>query len=413
MQSGDSGEEDEVDGLDDVEFRPPLPPADRIWRHPSEVAAASRAAPERPAAAAPSPGGSVLQMRSPQTLAALTAAAVLGAALSLGTVAALGGFDRGTTVVSERVAMPPTVREASAADAVAEIVAATAPSIVAVRAEQGEDSVAGTATVLRSDGYLLTNAALVADATAIETRTHDGASRAATVVGIDRVTDVAVLRVDATDLVPAVFGSTAHVSVGHRAIAIGAPDDGGWSTVVTTGVVSALGQRLQLVDGPVMHGMVLFDAPMSPGLAGGPLLDDRGTVIGVTSAVPAEDAEGRFGVATPIDVARHVAEQLIAHGDVRHVWLGIEGRDLASAEAMELGIAGAAAIGGVAADGPAALAGIRAGDVIVQVGDTTVDSMSDLIWLLRTHEPGDRVALTLLRDGERLEVEVELAERTV
>lgn len=408
MQSGDSGDEDEVDEFDeDVEFRPPLPAADRIWRHPSEVAAATRG----PESGGTASAGPALQLRSPQAMAALTAAAVLGAALSLGTAAALGGFSDRTQVVSERVAVQPVTRGSADADAVGVITDHTAPSIAAVRVDRDGAMVAGSATVLRSDGYLLTNATLVHGASIIEVRTHDGASRPATVVGADAATDVAVLHVDANDLRPAVFGTTEGLGVGDRAIAMGAPDDGGWSTTVSTGVVSALGRRLQLPDGPVLHDMVLFDAPMTSALAGGPLLDAQGAVIGVTSGVPASGSEGRFGVATPIDTARHVALQIIEHGHVKHVWLGVEGGDLPSSDAMAMGLAGGAVVASVSAGGPAEAAGIRVDDVIVAVGDTPIDSMSDLIGSLRVHQPGDELVLTIRRGVDEWSATVVLAER--
>lgn len=412
MQSGDSGDEDEVDGFEDDEFRPPLPAADRIWRHPSEVAAESRVEPRTRAEAVEAIAGPPVRWRSPQTIAALTAAAVLGAAISLGTVAALGGLAPRTQVVSERVAVQPVTRDEAAADTIGDIADETAPSIAAVRVHRDDAVVAGSATVFRSDGYLITNATLVRDATVVEVRTHDGVSRAAAVVGSDPLTDVAVLHIEAQDLRPAVFGTTDGLGVGDQAIAIGAPDDGGWSTSVSTGVVSALGRRLQLADGPVLHDMVLFDAPMASGLAGGPVLDAHGAVVGVTSGVPASSDDGRFGVATPIDTARHVARQIIEHGHMTHVWLGIEGSDLPSSDSMAMGLAGGAAVGAVAEGGPAAAAGIQPEDVIVGVDGTPVDSMSDLIGSLRTHQPGDEIEITVRRGADEWTAAVVLVERT-
>lgn len=397
-----------MDDFDGDDFRPPLPPADRIWRHPSEVAAGSRSDAAQAEAGAPS---AAWNLRSSQAMAALTVAAILGATLSLGTVAAVGGFDTGTRVVTERVAAPPAVRGVAADDRVGEIAEQNAPSIVAVRAEHDGATVAGSATVLRSDGYLLTNAALVQGASVIEVRTHDGGSHPATLVGADTLTDIAVVKVDISDLQPAVFGSSAELAVGDRAIAIGAPDDGGWSTTITTGVVSATGRRLKSTDGAVLHGMLLFDAPMAPGVAGGPLLDAEGNVVGVTSGVPADGDGVRFGVATPIDTAKHVAQQLMEYGHVKHVWLGIEGTDLTSSTAMAMGIAGGATVTSVAADGPAAQAGVLPDDVIVGVDGVSIDSMSDLIGALRTRQPGEDLAITIRRGDAEHSVTVVLAQR--
>lgn len=411
-QSGDPGDEDDVDDFDGDDFRPPLPPADRIWRHPSEVAAGSRAEAGRTGGGAPptSSGSAAWNLRSSQAMAALTVAAILGATLSLGTVAAVGGFDTRTRVVTERVAAPPAVRSV-ADDRVGDIAEQNAPSIVAVRADHDGTTVAGSATVLRSDGYLLTNATLVRGASIIEIRTHDGGSHPATLVGADTLTDIAVVKVDLSDLRPAVLGSSSELAVGDRAIAIGAPDDGGWSTTITTGVVSATGRRLKAGDGAVLHGMLLFDAPMAPGVAGGPLLDVDGNVVGVTSGVPADGDGIRFGVATPIDTAKHVADQLMEYGHVKHVWLGIEGTDLASSTAMAMGIAGGATVTSVAENGPAAQAGVQPDDVIVGVDGIGIDSMSDLIGALRTRQPGEDLAITIRRGEVEHSVTVVLAER--
>ena len=410
MHSGDTGEGQGDDGDDGVEFRPPLPPEDRIWRHPSEVAGADRRAPGRSART---------DRRVPRILGVAAVSGLIGATLSLGVVAALGGFSRDTLVVERNVAIQPVTSVGPGSDSVTAIVARTGPAIAAVRVRgAGRDAtVSGSAIVLRSDGHLLTNAQLVEGAESIEVRLHRGAAITADVVGTDPETDVAVLKVDLDDLEPAALGSAETVEIGDRAVALGAVDAGGWSTEVATGVISSLDRRLESAAGHARHGMMIVDVRLAHGAAGGPLLDATGAVVGITSGdvssgdeVDREDGQ-RFCAATPIDVAVHVADQIIEHGRARHVWLGIEGSDLPAAAASALDVPGGAAIGRVVADSPAADAGLQDGDVIVGFDAEAIDSMSDLIAALRAHRPDDRVTLQIRRGDELRSITVVLAEK--
>lgn len=407
MQSGHTGEGHGDDGDDGVEFRPPLPLEDRIWRHPSEVANAGSTAPT---------GTATSERRAPRILAVASVSALIGATLSLGIVAALGAFSPDTRVVERNVAVQPVT--SLGGDPLAEIVARTGPTVAAVRVDRGATSVAGSAVVLRSDGHLLTNAHLVEGAEQISVRFHEGPTTAARVVGIDASTDIAVLRVDVPDLEPAALGTAATVEVGSRAVALGAVDTAGWSTEVTTGIISSLDRRVQTSDGHALHGMMIVDVGLAYGAAGGPLLDGSGAVIGITVGAPdiadspaPSVAGGGFCIATPIDVASRVADQIIEHGRPRHVWLGIEGSDLEADVASTMGVAGGAEVGRVLAESPAALAGLVSGDVIVGVDDEPVDSMSALIAVLRAHDPDDEVTVQVRRGDELLTMRVVLAEK--
>lgn len=397
---GEGHGEDGDDDLDDpLEFRPPLPPEDRIWRHPSEVAATGVAgAPARP---------SRWRRHSTQLAAVGAVSALIGATLSLGVVAALGGFDRETQVIERQTAVQPVTRRGADGTTVAAVADRTAPTVASVRVDRGGTMTAGSAVVYRSDGHLVTNAHLVADADSIVVHLHDERSLPATLVGVDPVTDVAVLRVKADDLEPAPLGA-APVTVGDSAIAIGCTGEGPWSPAVTTGVVSALDHRLRTADGRTLHGMILVDAPLAAATAGGPLLDAHGAVVGITNQPP-DDME--VGTATPVVLVRHVADQLISSGRARHVWLGVEGEDLDAEEAVEMGIPGGAVVSRVVAGSPAAGVDIRRGDVVVAAEGRTIASMSALISLLRTLEPGDDIRLGLRRGSDRIQVTVVLGER--
>src|SRR5690606_25451409 len=155
-------------------------------------------------------------------------------------------------------------------------------------------------------------------------------------------------------------------------------------------------------------GMILVDKAFAPGTAGGALVDRHGAVVGIISGAGASSGGARFGVATPIDLARHVADQLVEHGRAEHVWLGLRGTDLQVDEAMELGLAGGALVEATE-DGPARRAGIEVGDVVVSVDGDPTPTMSSLIALLRRHVPGDVVVLGVHRGGETLELRVMLA----
>lgn len=410
--SGDTGEgHGEHEPTDDpVEFRPPLPPEDRIWRHPSEVAAA--------AALAGQSGGPDERSDGPtsdrNTVALVAAAALIGATLSIGVVAALGGFETETRVVERQVAIQP-VTSLAGEDGIDAITERTAPSVAGVYVSDGDDRATGTAVVIRSDGYLLTTAALVGDATTVDVRIKDWPMLPADVVGVDGATDLAVLRVDADgDLEPAPLGTADGVRVGHPAIVVGHTHGGNWGASVDRTVVSALDRRLQRPNGDVLHGMILLDDPPAGDAHGGPLLDTSGAVVGIASGVPVAGAqpEDWYGVATPIDVAVRAADQLIEFGRVRHVWLGIEGVDLDAQTASAMSLAGGAEVADVLADSPASAAGIAAGDIVIAVDAVTVASMSELIAALRGHDPGDEVVLRVRRGEEVLEMTAALAERT-
>lgn len=406
--SGDTGEgHGEQDSTDDpVDFRPPLPPEDRIWRHPSEVAAAAA----RPIASEAS-AGTTRRSGARSTITLVTAAALIGATLSIGVVAVLGGFDDRTRVVERQIAIQPVT--SMAVDGIQAITERTSPSVAGVYVSRGDEVSTGTAIVIRSDGHLLTTAALVRDVDSIDVRLKDWPMTSAEVVGVDEATDLAVLQIDAEDLETATLGSADGVRVGHAAIVMGHADGGDWSASIDRTVVSAIDRRLRTPGGSVLHGMILLDDAPEPASNGGPLLDAGGAVIGIASAVPAaDDRERAYGVATPIDVALHTADELIEFGHVRHVWLGIEGIDLDATTASTMGLPGGAAVQGVIDGSPADTAGLTEGDVVVGLDDVVVGSMSQLIAELRNRVPDDEVVLHIRRGPERMAMTATLTERS-
>ncbi|HAS10131.1 MAG TPA: hypothetical protein DCS55_06380 [Acidimicrobiaceae bacterium] len=393
---GDGHGEDAHDP-DDVGYTPPLPPEDRLWRHPSEVAS-DRAV---PAAAPPRPG---IDRR---TAGLMLVSGIAGATLVVGAVAALGGFDE--RVVERQVASQTSVLD-GIEDGVADVAHRTAPSVAALLVHRGEEQTPASAVAWRPDGYLVTDGPSVTGADEIDVVLHGGEAAIARLVGIDEVTGIAVLQVDIELDAPELAREADPVAVGSLAVAVGASPDGGWDLTVSSGVVAAVGKRLESGDGATHHGMILVDKAFAPGTAGGALVDQRGGIVGIISGASASSGGARFGVATPIDLAGHVADQLVEHGRAEHVWLGLRGTDLDVDEAMGMGLSGGALVEATD-DGPARRAGIEPGDVVVSIDGDPTPTMSALIAVLRRHMPGDVVVLEVHRDGEPREVQVTLARK--
>ncbi|HLY84642.1 MAG TPA: PDZ domain-containing protein, partial [Acidimicrobiales bacterium] len=200
--------------------------------------------------------------------------------------------------------------------------------------------------------------------------------------------------------------------VGQTAVAIGSPLGLAGGPSVTVGVVSALGREVDSNGGPPLLDMIQTDAPIAEGSSGGALVGGDGSVIGITTAtaVGVSGPQG-LGFATPIDIARTVADQLITTGHVTHVWLGIEGEDVDSDTAGRLGITGGAAVDKVASGSPAATAGIAASDVITGVDGAPIASIGGLVVAMRDRRPGDHVTISYLRGTRSRTVQVVLIER--
>lgn len=400
------------DGLGDDRPPPPLlPPDDRIWRHPSEVASAAARRGGRSDRVA---GAGLWQVG--------LLAGSISALLTVGLVVVGGGFRARTETRSavpavERVVAPaavtPVTAPSSPANAIVDIAEQMRPAIVQIRVSGGEGPGSGSGVVFRSDGHVLTNHHVVDGARRITVVMADGEEESARLVGSDEDTDIAVVKVDRADLPSAPLGSASSLKVGQLAVAIGSPLGLAGGPSVSVGVVSALGREIDSGDdGPPLLDMIQTDAPIAPGSSGGALVDGTGGVIGVTTAIAVSEvgAEG-LGFATPIDIARNVAEQIIAGGRAVHVWLGIEGEDVDVGTAKEMGVAGGAMIRDVRPGSPAGKAGLAKRDVVVAVDGVPVRSMGALKVQLRSHRPGDEVTLALQRGKEARSLRVKLAER--
>lgn len=270
----------------------------------------------------------------------------------------------------------------------------------------------GSGVIYRDDGYILTNNHVVAGAEEIRVQLADGRSFAGTVVGGDPLTDLAVVKVEATDLPVAPFTDSNELRVGQGVIAIGNPL--GQDNTVTTGVVSALNRDL-LVDpreNRFLEGMIQTDAAINPGNSGGPLIDYQGQVIGVTTAI-IEQAQG-IGFAIPSSTAKTIGDQIISHG--RPLRLGVLGGSLTPALAksireqtnVELAVERGAFITRVLPDTPAAAAGLAQGDIITAVDGQEIAGMRELSDAVQRAGFGGTLQLAYYRGSARQQVEVKL-----
>jgi len=269
---------------------------------------------------------------------------------------------------------------------------------------------AGSGVLVSPDGYILTNNHVVEGAQQIKVTLLSGKAYTGRVVGTDRFADLAVIKVDAPERLPAAqLGRSSGLRVGQLAVAIGNPF--GLGHTVTVGVVSALNRSIQ-VPGLVIENLIQTDAAINPGNSGGALVDSSGAVIGINTAI-VQQAQG-IGFAIPIDTARAIMAQLISRGRVVRPYVGIVwGGDVDAGIARQYGLPvdHGVIVREVDQSGPAARAGIRAGDIVISVDGRAIGNWNDFIRELFTKRPGDRVRMEVVRDSGRRTVEVTLVER--
>jgi serine protease Do len=265
----------------------------------------------------------------------------------------------------------------------------------------------GSGVVVTPDGFMLTSAHVVAASDGeVEASFVDGREIAAEVVGADPLSDLAVLRSDAADLVPATLGDAERLRVGQLVVAIGNPN--GFAGSVTAGVVSALGRSLPVrsrAAGRIVENVIQTDAALNPGNSGGALADGRGCVVGINTAV----AGVGLGLAVPInEVTRKIIGALMREGRFIRAYLGIAGgsRPLPPRLARELGRVVGVEVVEVVEGSPAAKAGLRPEDLIVAVGGTAVEGADDLQRLMVGELIGEQVTASVIRNGRLLEVEL-------
>ncbi len=288
-------------------------------------------------------------------------------------------------------------------------------------------SATGSGVIIRSDGYILTNnhviAGVAAGARVSVTLYKELRQVSAQIIGRDPKTDLAVIRIPTANPLPAAtLGRSGTLVVGAPLVAIGAPL--GLSGTVTTGIVSALDRNptvpVESGGESVLIGAIQTDAAINPGNSGGALVDGRGQVVGINTAIAAvpgsranRGASGNIGVgfAIPIDYARSVADEIISTGRATHPDVGVSTGTITPDDAAAIGTLSGVLIRGVESGGPADAAGLRPGDIIIKVDGTVIGNTNDLIAATRGHRIGDRITLTFERDHTVHDVELTLQEQ--
>jgi putative serine protease PepD len=302
------------------------------------------------------------------------------------------------------------------------IAAKVLPSVVSINVTGANESDTGSGVILQSDGYILTNNHVVAAASSsgsVSVTFNDGSASSASIVGTDPLDDLAVIKVSKTGLTPATLGDSSAIQVGDPVLAVGSPL--GLTGTVTQGIVSALNRPVETEDesqqqtnpfglgggstqsaDPTVIDAIQTDAAINPGNSGGALVDAAGDVVGINSAIASlgssslgsSSQSGSIGVgfAIPIDQAKAIASELITTGHASHPLLGVSLEDSTSSTGLDRAV-----VHTVTANGPAAKAGIKAGDVITAVDGAETSGADAVIAAIRSHQPGQQVTVTVQR----------------
>jgi serine protease Do len=423
--------------------RPPEPPSYSPTPEPGSDWTGARwktpdPTPERwfeATAPAPAQPVAVTARRGPgagTVLAAALAGAVLASGGTVIALSATGALDRtvapaaanGGDPNATSVLQPVKVDESSA---IIDVATKAGPSVVRIF-EQGVDPNSidqqptqgiGSGIIFDANGWILTNRHVVAGANSLTVELKDGTKYAGTTYGVDTLTDLAIVKVDATGLPAASIGDSDGLKVGELVVAIGSPL-GTFSNTVTSGIVSATGRRIQ-TEGGDLRNLIQTDAAINPGNSGGPLLDATGAVIGVNTAI-ARDASG-IGFSIPINIARPMMRQALAGEPLQRPYIGIHyvQIDAQVKKDSKLPVDQGAWVQAdattsdpaVVPKGPAANAGVKDGDIITKIGTQTIDTLHPLDAVLSQYSPGDTVTLTILRAGQTVTVNVVLGVRPV
>ena len=308
-----------------------------------------------------------------------------------------------TLTVPPPTAGPPPVSDLGSAT---DIALRAIPSIVAVEVSSFLGEGGGSGVVYGTDGYVLTNHHVIADASEVVVVFSDGAQYSAEIVGSDPLTDIAVLLVQRSDLTPIEIGSSRSLAVGEPAVAVGNPLALLGGPSVTSGIVSALNRSLEVESGTILYGLVQTDAPITRGSSGGALLDGGARLIGITTAIAVSDvgAEG-LGFAVPIDQAIGVANDLIQDGEVAHALLGIRGTTAFAEEAGAQYPVGVI-VEEMLADSAYESSGGQINDVLTSMDGVQIVTLDQLLTELRLRRAGDEVIVRILRADDELDLPV-------
>ena len=346
-------------------------------------------------------------------------AGLIGAGAALAALLLIaGGFAAG---VVTNAALSPGPRGSCDAARVADDVL---PTIVTISVTAPGGSSNGSGEIISRDGYILTNDHVIAPAASgakLSIRYSDGSDADARLIGRDPKTDLAVIKVDGEDRLPVIpTGDSGSLVVGQPVVALGAPL--GLSSTVTAGIVSALGRTVPVPSegdrNAVLVGAVQTDASINPGNSGGALVDCRGRLIGINTAIATvpgaagQSSTGSVGIgfAVPQALALPIAHALIEHGSARHPTAGVQAVPIPPAVAARYGVAAGLFVQSVTPGGPAEQAGLRPGDIVTRVNDTPASNVDALTALQVTSAPGDTVTVEYVRGGKTRTTKLTLAE---
>jgi S1-C subfamily serine protease len=370
----------------------------------------------------------------------MLAAGLVGGVVALTGAAVTDTFGGGTTTVILRDTLPASTAplaspappaasdggQPAGAQGVQEVVARSSPAVVKITVGEGGGGRLGSGFVISEDGLVLSNSHVVEDAEAVTATFEDGTETRARVLGRDESTDLAVLRVG--DLPPGVeplqLGSSLPLVVGDPVVAIGNPF--GLERTATTGIVSALKRVIRAPNDFEIQNVIQTDAAINQGNSGGPLLDAGGRVVGInTQIATGSGGNDGIGFAVPVDTLRPIVNAIVRTGEPEHAWVGVTGRTITPAMAEALGRPDVRGVAVVAVDdrGPAKASGLRAattpldadvprgGDLIVEIEGRPVNDMADVSRAVSSRAVGDKLEMTVLRDGRRVTVTFTLADR--
>ena len=357
-------------------------------------------------------------------------ASLISSGIVLSFLFLFGLFDEEEIVIPEPVTITQTVTEKELvmprvdSTEIVSIAELATKTIVQVQvgdiSEDGEflPSGGGSGVVISSDGLIMTNHHVIDNSVQVRVVFEDGRMYESKIVGSDRLTDIGLLKISASNLVPISFGNSESLKVGDLAVAIGHPLTLGAAPTVTTGVVSALERRLDvgseaMDSGVTLFGLIQTDAPITRGSSGGALINNNGELIGITTAIATADvgAEG-LGFAVPVNLALGIADDLLKEGRILHAFLGILG-----AQHFDTADDGARVFSGVMIQelyGPGnevfaiGKAGASAGDIIKKINGINVKTLDGLITVLRQKRAGDTVEIEILRNSQTITLVFEL-----
>ena len=395
---------------------PTPPPAAPLPASPAQPAQPWARVPPFPQPAQPSEPGKARSGLRGWHKAVLASVAAVAIAFTAGGVGGVIGYalhpdspggSLQVTSTSEGGPAGPVLDRSSLAD----VAAAIQPTVVVIRTPGSE----GSGVIISADGYIVTNNHVVARASGSQVNVifNSGRTVTATIVGTDPKTDLAVVKADASGLTYATWGDSDAVRVGDTVLAIGSPL--GLQGSVTAGIVSALHRTISVDNSGDLFGrfsgqgrttigdVIQTDAPINPGNSGGALVNLKGEVIGINTAIATSGVSGNIGVGFAISAnrAKQVAEQLIKGEKVSHPYLGISITDAES---------GGAVIGRIESGGPADRAGLRVGDVVTKVNDQTITGSEDLVGAIQRSTVGETLTLTVVRDGSEITIRATVGE---